>query len=68
MDHIRRILNKCNNISTVELEQPVNYWFASDSEMPTLPTVHCSGRICASEFGLRSHLRSHVSRQHQQHS
>jgi len=25
-------------------------------------------RICASEFGLHSHLRSHVSRPHQQHS
>ena len=39
---------------------------------PNLPTTgprcpQCS-RICASEFGLRSHLRSHVSRPHQQHS
>ena len=36
---------------------------------PTIGPIcpQCS-RICASEFGLRSHLRSHASRPHQQHS
>ena len=96
MDHIRRILNKCN-ISTVELEQLstdratwksacanglVTYNVAADHAAedrrtrrhnpPNPPTTglrcpQCS-RICASEFGLRSHLRSHASRPHQQHS
>jgi len=96
MDHIRRILNKCN-ISIAELEQLstdqdtwksacasglVTYNVAADQadkdrrtrrhNPPNLPTIgpicpQCS-RNCASEFGLRSHLRSHASRPHQQHS
>jgi len=94
MDHIRRILNKCN-ISTAELEQlstDRDTWksacanglaiynvsvdqAAEDRRTrrhnpPNPPTTsprcpQCS-RICASEFGLRSHLRSHASRPHQQ--
>ena len=35
---------------------------------PTHQLLVQGSRICASEFGLHSHLRSHVSRPHQQHS
>ena len=96
MDHIRRILNKCN-ISTAELEQLSTdrdtwksacanglaiYNVSADqaaedrrtrrhnpANPPTTgPRCTQCNRICASEFGLRSHLRSHASRPHQQHS
>ena len=89
MDHIRRILNKCN-ISTVELEQLstdrdtwnsacasglATYNVAADqaaedrrTRRHNPPNPPTTGPRCASEFGLRSHLRSHVSRPHQQHS
>ena len=92
MDHIRRILKKCN-ISTVELEQLstdrdiwksvcanglATYSVAADQAAeerrthrhnpPNPPTTgprcpQCS-RICASDFGLRSHLQSHASYVH----
>jgi len=98
MDHIRRILNKCN-ISTAELEQLstdrdtwksacasglATYNVSADqaaedrrtrrhnpaNPLTTGPRCPQCSRICASEFGLRSHLRSHAaaSRPHQQHS
>ena len=89
MDHIRRILNKCN-ISTAKLELLsterdtwksscasglATYNVAADQAAedrrtrrhspPNPPTTgqRCpqSSRICASEFGLCSHLRSHAS-------
>jgi len=98
MDHIRRILNKCN-ISTAELEQLstdrdtwksacasglATYNVVSDqaaeedrrtrrynppNPLTTGPRCPQCSQICASEFGLRSHLRrlgvmSHVSHVH----
>jgi len=62
-DHVRRILNKSNiQVSDQAAADRRSRRHHRRNPTATGPRYLQCSRVCASEFGLRSHLRNHISR------